>query len=138
MIFLICEWAVTDHRKCFQNRGIFVATLFSKLLSLPQAAFPAYSPLLSSGGPQVSVFHRALYLFIDNYNFRSIDGKTNKRHMPTHLHQFPQKKCPWLCSWVRSASSTSFRTTSTSRPLSAGASCVHTPSLWRTHRVCSV
>ena len=79
MIFLICEWAVTDHRKSFQNRDIFVATLFCKLLSLPQAAFLAYSTLLSSsGGPQVSVFQRALYLFVDNYNFKSTYGKTNK------------------------------------------------------------
>ena len=88
MIFLICEWAVTDHRKSFQNRDIFVATLFCKLLSLPQAAFLAYSTLLSSsGGPQVSVFQRALYLFVDNYNFKSTYGKTNKKQT-TYMHTY--------------------------------------------------
>lgn len=75
MILLICEWAVTDQRIEFKNRDMYAATLFNKLLSLPPKAFPPQSLFYSTPSSIPGMFQRVAYHFIDNYTFRTDDGK---------------------------------------------------------------
>lgn len=75
MILLICEWAVTDQRIEFKNRDMYAATLFSKLLALPPKAFPPKSMFYSPSSPISGMFQKVAYHFIDNYAFRTEDGK---------------------------------------------------------------
>lgn len=77
MILLICEWAVTDQRIEFQNRDMYVATLFNKILSLPPKTFPPQSLFysVSSSSSISNMFQKVAYHFIDNYAFKSENGK---------------------------------------------------------------